>query len=215
MQGYKVGAATRAKIFTTCKVLFYEKGYESVSYQDICNASGVNPGTLSYHFKSKSKLVYSVYAQMNDKFITDLSKVFSDEDEITVSLLCLTASIKLLYEDEKFRRFNLDICTYCQNDIYERSYNFGLPFSRVLSEKMTVEKQRYFQTVSTGFDIANTIYIAKHIEDLPIERAMEYTFELYFYFLDRNELKTHILRVYEISKKMKVSWKNCEIYCTV
>ncbi len=56
MAQYSAGKETRKIILDSCRELFYEKGYEATTYDDICAHAHVNRGSIHYHFKSKDAI---------------------------------------------------------------------------------------------------------------------------------------------------------------
>ena len=48
------------KIITVSANLFYEKGYEKTTMQEIVNALGMSKGAIFYHFKSKEEILTAV-----------------------------------------------------------------------------------------------------------------------------------------------------------
>ena len=45
------GEKKRDLIVSVCKKLFYEKGYNNTTYNDICTAADIPPGTITYDFE--------------------------------------------------------------------------------------------------------------------------------------------------------------------
>lgn len=55
---------TKQKIIQTAIQLFNEQGVVKTRVQDIAEAVGISPGNLTYHYKTKSELMESVYRFM-------------------------------------------------------------------------------------------------------------------------------------------------------
>ncbi|HWQ77832.1 MAG TPA: TetR/AcrR family transcriptional regulator [Anaerovoracaceae bacterium] len=53
--------ATRDFIIKNARELFLEKGYGSVTVQDICTACGITKTTFYYHLKSKEEIILNIY----------------------------------------------------------------------------------------------------------------------------------------------------------
>src|SRR4030088_3227623 len=51
----------REAILTAAEDLFSTNGFTAVSVRDIAQAAGANPGSVSYHFKSKDGLLLEIY----------------------------------------------------------------------------------------------------------------------------------------------------------
>jgi AcrR family transcriptional regulator len=61
----------REAILGAAETLFSGNGYSAVSIRDIARAAGANPGSVTYHFKSKDELLLAIYRRhcgpMNDR----------------------------------------------------------------------------------------------------------------------------------------------------
>lgn len=57
------GEKKRKLIIDTCKKLFYRKGYANTTYEDICKAADIPPGTITYHFKGKRDIAAVIDAE--------------------------------------------------------------------------------------------------------------------------------------------------------
>ena len=56
----QAAAKTKAEILETARRLFSDQGYKSTSISDIAKATGLAPGTIYVHFKSKEDLLVQV-----------------------------------------------------------------------------------------------------------------------------------------------------------
>ena len=62
MAQYKTGRNTKEKIIEASKSLFYEKGYNNTTFNEICAKAEVNSGLISYHFKGgKCEIAKKIY----------------------------------------------------------------------------------------------------------------------------------------------------------
>ncbi len=61
----------KTNIFETAKILFYEQGFEKTTYKQIADILKISPGSLSYHFESKSELGNAVYISFMQKNYND------------------------------------------------------------------------------------------------------------------------------------------------
>ncbi len=66
---------TRQLIFDTAMELFTEKGYDSVTVDDICNKAGVAKGTFYNHFKSKDQIVIEEFLKIDAYYEEILAKI--------------------------------------------------------------------------------------------------------------------------------------------
>lgn len=53
---YAVGKETQKKIWKAGRKLFYEKGLDATTYDDISKAAGINRALIPYYFKTKHQL---------------------------------------------------------------------------------------------------------------------------------------------------------------
>src|SRR5262249_50732055 len=51
----------REAILGAAELLFSENGFNAVSIRDIAEEAGANPGSVTYHFKSKDGLLLEIY----------------------------------------------------------------------------------------------------------------------------------------------------------
>ena len=51
----------REAILASAEELFSTKGFSAVTVRDIAHAAGANPGSLTYHFKTKDELLLEIY----------------------------------------------------------------------------------------------------------------------------------------------------------
>jgi len=51
----------REAILSAAEQLFSSKGFDAVSVRDIAQAAGANPGSVTYHFKTKDGLLLEIY----------------------------------------------------------------------------------------------------------------------------------------------------------
>src|ERR1044071_10310497 len=51
----------REAILAAAKELFSSNGFNAVSVRDIAQAAGANPGSVTYHFKTKDGLLLEIY----------------------------------------------------------------------------------------------------------------------------------------------------------
>lgn len=60
-------SATIDRILDASLRLFNEQGFQSVSVLKIATRAGISPGNLSYHFKSKTDIVLSVFPRLEEE----------------------------------------------------------------------------------------------------------------------------------------------------
>lgn len=90
---------TRSNILKTALLLFLEKGYKDVSYQDLVKKTGLSKGAIYHYFASKEELLVAVF----DMFFESSKQPtrIAPEDLVTDY-----ASFKKLYADIKIGQLN-------------------------------------------------------------------------------------------------------------
>ena len=80
---------TRQLILNTARVLFNEKGFNSVSLREIAETIGISKGNLTYYFNKKEDIIEALIAETKDTRITDtpdslfaLDKYFADMQHV-------------------------------------------------------------------------------------------------------------------------------------
>jgi AcrR family transcriptional regulator len=69
----------RQELMAAAQHLFYAKGYENTSVNDIIKAAGVSKGAFYHHFDSKTAVLEAIVAHMMDQAVADLQKIIADE----------------------------------------------------------------------------------------------------------------------------------------
>jgi AcrR family transcriptional regulator len=74
-------ADTRAALLKAARRLFAQRGYGSVSLDEVCARAGVTKGALYHHFESKQDLFLAVYEQVEEDLLdAGTSAVPADTD---------------------------------------------------------------------------------------------------------------------------------------
>jgi len=114
--------AKRDAIIESAFKLFYTNGADDTSFEAIASDCGITAPLISYHFKTKSKLVEELANLLTYRIAKSVSEKIYINNLRYNPKVCFAANIiiihKLLSEDEKARRFFL----YFLNSGFE--YNF-------------------------------------------------------------------------------------------
>lgn len=78
--------SSRQRIVATARGLFVERGYASVSMQQIADAAGLRKASLYHHFKSKEALFAEVMAAEMDRVLVDFADVRNVDGSIDEQL---------------------------------------------------------------------------------------------------------------------------------
>ena len=70
-----VGTERYRAILQAAERLFVEKGYHTVSVEQIADAAGVSKGLIHYHFNSKEQLLVWILKDMLDKLFANLDAI--------------------------------------------------------------------------------------------------------------------------------------------
>lgn len=110
MVKYSAGEKKRQLILNTCKKLFYRNGYESTTYEDICEAADIPPGSITYHFGGKRDIAIEIENEYERENKTYIEKLCGDRYNLTLMMVIENFHMwKRIFEDENIRNFLLDM----------------------------------------------------------------------------------------------------------
>ena len=69
----------RMEFIETAQTLFYTKGYERTSVNDIIEAVGVSKGAFYYYFESKTAVLEAIVDEIIERVLADLQEIIADE----------------------------------------------------------------------------------------------------------------------------------------
>lgn len=106
----RAGEKKKQLIIDVCKKLFYQKGYNSTTYEDICRAADIPPGTIAYHFDGKRGIAAAIDAEYERQNKIYIEKICGDRYSKTDLMVIENFHMwKRIFEDEHLRRFLLDL----------------------------------------------------------------------------------------------------------
>ena len=105
----KIPLDTRTNILKAALLLFLEKGYKNVSYQDLVKKTGLSKGAIYHYFVSKEELLLSVF----DMFSESSKQTAAVDPE---DLVKDYESFRKLYVDIKIEQLR-DFKTFLEADI--------------------------------------------------------------------------------------------------
>ena len=103
----------REKILEAAEKLFYEKGYDDTSFEQIAGECGITKPLISYHFKAKKILAGNVYKNTLDRFarifIDTVGEIMPDVSPISRTIACASSYVEYYKQNENARRFFLEL----------------------------------------------------------------------------------------------------------
>ena len=112
----KKGDARRGELLAAAEKLFYTKGYENTSVQDILDAVGFSKGGFYHHFDSKLAVLEAICQQRAEELCQSATTA-ADQPNLTASekLNILLASSTLWQSDNPGFVMLLIQAAYCEN----------------------------------------------------------------------------------------------------
>lgn len=133
---------TRSLILAAARRLFFEKGYEAATIQDILSTLAIAKGTLYHHFRSKEQILDGLVRQMSETVLNSLDPVLNNPQLSPAQKLealfrqgataklenfdILKATIQVLYSDHNLK---------LRRRLEEASLDLALPYYRRLLEE--------------------------------------------------------------------------------
>ena len=74
------GEITRAKILEVARELFNTKGFSATTINDLINATGMQKGSLYFHFPGKNAIAREVMSEATVEFMGFLNKALNGEN---------------------------------------------------------------------------------------------------------------------------------------
>lgn len=201
-----VGEKTKEKIIRACKKLFYEKGYYNTSYKDIQKETGILPGTIAYHFKTKTELAKVIFIDTckTNNMLAD-SMLKGNESSLIKYLVSVRIFWHKFYQDDKYRRFvtdaQMEFCNTGSNEYFQEYY------LNMFVDDIYEDPIEYELAVATlrGYDAIVGKYVSDNIERVPIETCIASydRFDAFLLRVDKKVMKESIEKANEILKDFK------------
>lgn len=101
------GEKKRQHILQVCKKLFYQNGYASTTYDDICTAADIPPGTITYHFDGKLGIAAAIEGEYEPQNKIYIEKMCANRNYSKTLLMAIENfhMWRRNFEDDKMRRF--------------------------------------------------------------------------------------------------------------
>lgn len=110
MASYKKSHQTKEIILAASRKLFYEKGYINTYYEDISNETGLSPGNIHYHFKSKRYIASIIYNEFMVGVKKLVEEVLGNEYDLQIkTAVDIRTYMNIIIDDSNFRTFYSEI----------------------------------------------------------------------------------------------------------
>ena len=76
----------KRKILDTARHLFNEQGLKQVTARAICKEIGISPGSFSYHFPDKSRIIATLYTEMREEMAAAVGDLATAEVSVLTYL---------------------------------------------------------------------------------------------------------------------------------
>ena len=128
----KKGELRRESIIRTAEQLFFEKGYEETSIQDILDALSISKGGFYHHFDSKISLLSDICRQRGERDLERVRQELSSGKLNPVQKLNLILSVLHLFErsEPEFAALVLKV-SYLDGDVNFREQMRSFMFSEL------------------------------------------------------------------------------------
>lgn len=214
MGNYDVGIQTRNRILKVCRKLFYEKGYDATTFDDICREGRFNKGTVHYHFRGK----YNIARQIFINFVIDsntLADRIMGNKYPSASLQCRAAVhlrnyISLFFSDENLKRFYYDISREIEFRGFHgigESYHSG--YMADINPCLTEKDRKLFTAAIMGVSASVNLHYVNGFLDIPFEEYLDDRITLFYRLLnvDKERIETIIAESKDVYSGIKIGLK--------
>ena len=94
----------KKEIFDFAKHIFWEEGYDALTFKRISEELGISQGSIAYHFKKKHRISYLVYEEINCQIWEAIDQIAPDESQ-EVKLLMQEMINGMIYQGEAGQRY--------------------------------------------------------------------------------------------------------------
>ena len=216
MSNYENGIQTRERIIKVCKELFYDKGYERTTYDNICKKGGINRGLIPYHFKGKSAIASVIYLRFmsdNKKIVYNAMKAnFKGYDLQIGTAVELRNQLNTIFDDEKLARFYYQLCkeTIVLNDNSSVLADFNRAHVKEYHLPFTENDIRLMTASMTGMSLSTTIKYVEGNLDIPLKELIDYRIRFFYRLMKIKEgrIEEIVKQSQDIYSKLNIGCKN-------
>jgi len=206
----RAGERKKALILDTCKKLFYEKGYCATTYEDICKAADVPPGSITYHFTSKKNIAAIIHSEYELKVKTMMSFLTKGKYDIRImTALELINWWDRFFNDPNLRKFIMEITNegiprYSSSEDIEYFFTLHIKeFNLNISEK----KLKFMTAAHIGL-VSELLFTAnENLSDYTVYEFADYVIENDFKALniDYPTINEVLIKAHQIYDQLKIS----------
>jgi AcrR family transcriptional regulator len=87
---------TRQKLVDAALELFFERGYDNVTVDDICGKAGVSKGAFYGHFKSKDQAVVEEFLKVDDYYQEMLPQILQEKTYVDKGIAFVRLALRYI-----------------------------------------------------------------------------------------------------------------------
>jgi len=206
MSNYEPGIQTREKILNICKKLFYEKGYDDTTYNDICQEENINRGLIPYHFQGKYNIARAIFVN----FLVDnnllVRRLIKEKYGVTklqyVPAVHLRNYLNLIFNDEKLKRFYYQISRVTEFTSNYSDILAGFHRQNIETFKLDLTEVdiKFLMAAVTGMSSSVSVMFLHGYLDVSLEEYIDYRIKLFHRLM--NIEKNRIDEIIEESRRI-------------
>ena len=134
----KTGATTKARLAESAWKLFYEKGYDNTTIEDIVDDSGTSKGSFYHYFKSKDDLLGTLSMLFDAKY-EELKSVMDPVSDAVEKLIFLNHELFTMIDnsislDLLSRLFSSQLTTRGEKSLLDRNRTYFKLLWKIIKE---------------------------------------------------------------------------------
>ncbi len=134
----KTGANTKARLAESAWKLFYEKGYENTTIEDIVDDSGTSKGSFYHYFKGKDDLLGTLSMLFDAKY-EELKSVMDPDSDAVAKLIFLNHELFTMIDnsislDLLSRLFSSQLTTRGEKSLLDRNRTYFKLLWKIIKE---------------------------------------------------------------------------------
>lgn len=215
MANYTAGLETKKQILEKSKELFYQVGYNELSFKELCKEASVNQGSIVYHFGGKLQIAQQIYAGMMTSMQQQAKELFAGEDEFDVVVLCVLVYFDLFFKDAYFRRFCVQISHENMESVIADQYRSYSPvLYQYLNKFYSANQIEMIIASTTGADVALQQYLYQNIENKSFSSTIDDICKCLFYFVATDVLQPALLKAHKLFNSLLITNSGFDICIT-